>query len=127
MAGVAASGQFASTSDVALRGCAGTASPAETEETIFGTPLSDLSKPELWKHEQNGLDVWEKLVAHAAADKFPDEADTFRPQPVALGRHAGGFFEVRSGLEEGARLATSGAFTLKSALRSSELSEGHEH
>jgi membrane fusion protein, heavy metal efflux system len=56
-----------------------------------------------------------------------DEPNSFRPQPVALGRRAGGFFEVRSGLEEGARLAVSGAFTLKSALRSGELSEGHEH
>lgn len=56
-----------------------------------------------------------------------DEPNTFRPQPVALGRHAGGFFEVRSGLAEGASFAMSGAFTLKSALRSSELSEGHEH
>lgn len=54
-----------------------------------------------------------------------DEPNTFRPQPIALGRRAGGFFEVRSGLEEGARLAVSGAFTLKSALRSGELSEGH--
>ncbi|MCC7380389.1 MAG: efflux RND transporter periplasmic adaptor subunit [Deltaproteobacteria bacterium] len=56
-----------------------------------------------------------------------DEPNTFRPQPVALGRHAGGFFEVRSGLAEGASVALSGAFTLKSALRSGELSEGHEH
>jgi cobalt-zinc-cadmium efflux system membrane fusion protein len=56
-----------------------------------------------------------------------DEPNTFRPQPVALGRHAGGFFEVRSGLAEGASFASSGAFTLKSALRSGELSEGHEH
>lgn len=56
-----------------------------------------------------------------------DEPNTFRPQPVALGRRAGGFFEVRSGLTEGARLAVSGAFTLKSAFKSSELSEGHEH
>jgi cobalt-zinc-cadmium efflux system membrane fusion protein len=56
-----------------------------------------------------------------------DEPNTFRPQPVALGRHAGGFFEVRSGLAEGASFALSGAFTLKSALRSGELSEGHEH
>jgi cobalt-zinc-cadmium efflux system membrane fusion protein len=56
-----------------------------------------------------------------------DEPNSFRPQPVALGRRAGGFFEVRSGLEEGARLCVSGAFTLKSALRSGELSEGHEH
>jgi len=54
-----------------------------------------------------------------------DEPDAFRPRPIALGRRAGGFFEVRSGLEEGARFATSGAFTLKSALRSGELSEGH--
>lgn len=56
-----------------------------------------------------------------------EEADVFRPQPVALGRRAGGFFEVRAGLAEGARLAVSGAFTIKSALRSGELSEGHAH
>lgn len=56
-----------------------------------------------------------------------DEPNSFRAQPVALGRRAGGFFEVRSGLEEGARLCVSGAFTLKSALRSDALSEGHEH
>jgi len=56
-----------------------------------------------------------------------DEPNAFRPQPIALGRRAGGFFEVRSGLEEGARLAVSGAFTLKSALKSGEISEGHQH
>jgi cobalt-zinc-cadmium efflux system membrane fusion protein len=56
-----------------------------------------------------------------------DEPDTFRAQPVALGRRAGGFFELRSGLQPGARLALSGAFTLKSALESGELSEGHAH
>ena len=56
-----------------------------------------------------------------------DEPNGFRPQPVSLGRRAGGFFEVRSGLTEGARLAVSGAFTLKSALQSGELSEGHAH
>jgi cobalt-zinc-cadmium efflux system membrane fusion protein len=56
-----------------------------------------------------------------------DEPNSFRPQPIALGRRAGGFIEVRSGLDEGARLAISGAFTLKSTLRSGELSEGHEH
>jgi membrane fusion protein, heavy metal efflux system len=56
-----------------------------------------------------------------------DEPNSFKPQPIALGRRAGGLFEVRSGLHEGAQLAASGAFTLKSALRSGELSEGHEH
>ena len=53
-----------------------------------------------------------------------DQPDTFRPQPIALGRRAGGFFEVRSGLAEGTRIAISGAFTLKSIMRSSELAEG---
>ncbi len=84
-AGVLASGQFAyvgHTADGRLTGSAGSAATgnlaAPVEESVFGTPLSDLSKPERWKQEQNGLDVWEKLVAHAAADRFPDEADTFR-------------------------------------------------
>lgn len=48
------------------------------EDTVFGTPLGDLCKPERWKYEENPLDIWEKLVAHAEADKFPAEADVFR-------------------------------------------------
>ena len=64
-----------------------TATPAEApanlaappaEDRIFGTPLSEVTKPERWKHEQNPLDIWDKLLAHAAADRYPDEADTFR-------------------------------------------------
>ena len=85
MAGVMASGQYAyvgATAGGQLTGSAGNAITgnlaAPTEDSVFGTPLADLSKPERWKHEENGLDVWEKLVAHAAADKFPDEPDTFR-------------------------------------------------
>ncbi len=56
-----------------------------------------------------------------------DEPNSWRPRPVALGRRAGGYIEVRSGLSEGAAFASSGAFTLKSALRSGALSEGHAH
>jgi cobalt-zinc-cadmium efflux system membrane fusion protein len=56
-----------------------------------------------------------------------DEPNAFRPRPIALGRRAGGFFEVRAGLEEGARIAVSGAFVLKSTFESGELSEGHSH
>lgn len=67
------------------------------------------------------------LDGHTVVFVPSDEPNTFRPQPVALGRRAGGFFEVRSGLQEAAPLAVSGAFTLKSALRSGELSEGHAH
>ncbi len=51
---------------------------APAEDSVFGTPLADLSKPERWKQEENPLDIWEKIVAHAEADRFPDEADTFR-------------------------------------------------
>lgn len=56
-----------------------------------------------------------------------DEPSSFRPQPVRLGRRAAGFYEVRDGLAEGAALAVSGSFTLKSVLKSGELSEGHAH
>jgi ferredoxin-nitrite reductase len=49
-----------------------------TEETVYGTPVSALSEQELWKLEQHGLDIWDKLIAHASEEKFPDKADTFR-------------------------------------------------
>ncbi|WP_221030900.1 NirA family protein [Actomonas aquatica] len=51
---------------------------AAAPETVYGTPLEDLCKPELIKHELNGLDIWDRLVAHADAGTFPDESDAFR-------------------------------------------------
>lgn len=48
------------------------------EETFHGTPVSDLSREELWKYEQNPLDIWEKLVAHADENRAPDAEDIFR-------------------------------------------------
>ncbi len=57
-------------------GAAETETPAE--ETVYGTPVSDLCEQELWKLEQHGLDVWDKLVAHANENKFPDKKETFR-------------------------------------------------
>src|ERR1700722_10559436 len=53
-------------------------SVVEEEETVYGTPVSDLCEQELWKLEQHGLDVWDKLIAHANEDKFPDKKETFR-------------------------------------------------
>src|SRR4051794_18867816 len=50
---------------------------AQQEESVFGTPVSDLCEQELWKLEKNGLDTWDDLLAHAAADKFPDKKYTF--------------------------------------------------
>jgi ferredoxin-nitrite reductase len=52
--------------------------PIAEEQTVFGTPISDLCEQEIWKLEQHGLDIWDKLLAHAEENKFPDKADTFR-------------------------------------------------
>ena len=49
----------------------------ETEPTVFGTPVSELNKQELWKLERHGLDIWDRLVAHAEKDQLPDEKDTY--------------------------------------------------
>ena len=49
-----------------------------SEETYFGTPVSDLCKEERWKHEENPLDIWDKLLAHANEDKAPAPDDLFR-------------------------------------------------
>src|SRR5262245_4214859 len=51
---------------------------AVREESVFGTPRTDLCKQELWKLDENPLDIWDKLLAHAEQNKLPDEADTFR-------------------------------------------------
>ncbi len=52
--------------------------PAEpVEQTVYGTPVSELCKQELWKLEQNGLDVWDRLLAHADSDQLPDEQNTY--------------------------------------------------
>jgi ferredoxin-nitrite reductase len=66
-------GQF--TADPA-QGGANLAAPAK--EKIFGTPLADVTKQERWKHEEHPLDGWDRILAHAEAEKFPNEEDTFR-------------------------------------------------
>ena len=71
--GSTVNGQF--TADPA-QGGANLATPKE--ETIFGTPLGDVTKQERWKHEEHPLDSWDRLLAHAEADKLPNEEDTFR-------------------------------------------------
>ena len=52
--------------------------PAEREELYFGTPVSDLCREELWKYEENPLDIWDKLLAHANENKAPAPDDLFR-------------------------------------------------
>jgi ferredoxin-nitrite reductase len=48
------------------------------EETVHGTPLADVTKQERWKHEEHGLDSWDRILEHADGNKFPDEENTFR-------------------------------------------------
>jgi len=47
-------------------------------ESVHGTPIADLSREELWKYEQNPLDIWDKLVAHSDENSVPEAADAFR-------------------------------------------------
>ena len=47
-------------------------------DTYFGTPVEDLCREERWKFEENALDIWDKLVAHANEDKAPAPDDLFR-------------------------------------------------
>ncbi|HSH17649.1 MAG TPA: NirA family protein [Verrucomicrobiae bacterium] len=53
------------------------AAPAK-EEIIHGFPLSEVTKQELWKHAENPLDSWDRVIDHAQEKKFPNEEDTFR-------------------------------------------------
>jgi ferredoxin-nitrite reductase len=76
--GHTAGGQITATPPDGANAAARNLAAPPAEDTVFGTPLGELSKPERWKYDENPLDIWEKLVAHADADKFPDEADTFR-------------------------------------------------
>lgn len=54
-------------------------SEAETMPALFhGTPVEDLCREEMWKYEENPLDLWDKLLAHAAEDRAPAADDLFR-------------------------------------------------
>ncbi|MDF3055982.1 MAG: nirA [Rariglobus sp.] len=78
MAGVSASGQLPLTGGTASVP-SGSAAPAPASEpVVYGTPLADLCKEERWKHDENPLDAWERLLAHSDADKFPDPENTYR-------------------------------------------------
>lgn len=48
------------------------------EENYHGTPVSELSREELWKYQENPLDIWDKLLAHADENRVPAAEDVFR-------------------------------------------------
>src|SRR5688572_7393471 len=75
---VGATSTGALTADPAQGGTNLAAPPNEASVFPAGAGHADLCKQEIWKLEENGLDIWDKLMAHAEQDKFPEEADTFR-------------------------------------------------
>lgn len=48
------------------------------EESVFGVSIDDLCKEERIKHEKNGLDCYDSILANAATDTFPQDGDIFR-------------------------------------------------
>ena len=53
-------------------------SPDPVEETVHGTPIEDLCKEERIKHEQNGLDCYDRIAELAQSKELPQGADVFR-------------------------------------------------
>ena len=47
-------------------------------QTVYGTPIEDLCKEELIKHEQHGLDCYDTFLANTAQKQFPQGGDIFR-------------------------------------------------
>ena len=80
--GHTATGQLTSCPDLvegrnlAAPALSGVEGPAE--ENFFNTPLSDLCKEERWKHDENPLDAWDRLLKHADENKPPDPEHTYR-------------------------------------------------
>ncbi len=54
------------------------AAAAAGQDLWFGTPTDELCKEECWKLQENPLDMWDKLLAHSAENRFPEGADIFR-------------------------------------------------
>ncbi len=56
---------------------AGISSPAEPA-SWFGWPVDEITREEQLKREENPLDIWDKLLAHAQQDQPPQEGDVYR-------------------------------------------------
>ena len=50
----------------------------EAEPLWFNTPVSDLSREERWKLEQDPLTIWDKLLQYSNQNQPPTEEDRFR-------------------------------------------------
>lgn len=52
--------------------------PSEAVELLYGTPVEDLCREERIKHEKNGLDCYDTILANAETNSFPTDGDVFR-------------------------------------------------
>jgi ferredoxin-nitrite reductase len=77
-AALSATGHLAAAANGAFNASAPAAAPAPAPATYHGTPLDDLCQQEKWKHAEHPLDGWDRLLAHASADKHPDAEHNFR-------------------------------------------------
>ncbi|MGE3308399.1 MAG: NirA family protein [Limisphaerales bacterium] len=82
--GLDASGQFTANPGAGGANLAAAATTEPPEETFFGFPLSELNRQELWKHAENPLDSWDRVLEHAANDRLPNEEDTYRLRTFGL-------------------------------------------
>ena len=51
---------------------------AAAPESFHGVAVEDLCREERWKYDENPLDIWEKLLAHAGENRAPAPDDLFR-------------------------------------------------
>ena len=59
-------------------GAVNLAAPGDGGATAYGVPIDELTREERLKLEENPLDIWDKILRHAAADKPPEGGDVFR-------------------------------------------------
>lgn len=77
-AGLAAAGALPSVG-IDLRGAPAPAAGAPAEpESWFGWPLDEITREEQLKREQDPLDIWDKLLAHAQENQPPQGGDVYR-------------------------------------------------
>jgi ferredoxin-nitrite reductase len=62
----------------------GLANMAEPEATWFNTPISDLSREERWKFEQDPFAIWDKVLSYSNRNVPPTDDDRFRLKYLGL-------------------------------------------
>jgi ferredoxin-nitrite reductase len=62
----------------------GLSNVAEPEALWFDTPVSDLSREERWKFEQDPFAIWDQVLAYSSRNAAPTDDDRFRLKYLGL-------------------------------------------